>query len=140
VKNKLKEEPIVSNDVNASVSKRANLKVRWLAGITGCVTALACLWIGIPFMPMPALLILGCILAGRWPNSGKWLMWVGALLLSVFVMPFCVAILRFPEVPVNHSDLGGILLISLVVASVILIPLCDVTFFVVGFKNRHSSS
>lgn len=130
----------MTNNVNASVSKRANLKVRWLSGITGCITALACLWIGVLFMPIPALLILGAIMAGSWRDAGRWLMWGGALLLSAFVMPFCVAILRFPAVPVNRSDWGGILLISLVIASVILIPLCDVTLLIEGVNYRRFNS
>src|SRR5437868_12047204 len=45
------------------------------------------------FVIPPFFLACGAIAAGRSPRRARWLMWVGAVFLSVFTLPFGVAML-----------------------------------------------
>lgn len=65
-------------------------KVRWFAAVIGCATALAGGVIGSMCFFIAALLIVGAIL-GHWPPVGRGFMWAGALLVSVFILPYLVA-------------------------------------------------
>jgi hypothetical protein len=73
----------------------------------------------------------GAVIVGGRPRIGRWLMWVGAFLLSVLVFPWCVAILRHPASPVDF-------MISSCIASAIFLPLCDVMLLIDGFKRGHA--
>lgn len=111
--------------------RRRSLKTRWLAACAGLALTLPCLGITLFYLVMPVMLIVGAAIA-RWrPRIGRWLMWIGAFLLSVLVFPWCVAILLHPASPVD-------LMISSCIASAIFLPLCDVMLLIDGFKRRYA--
>ena len=103
--------------------------LRWLAAGTGLVMVLPCLGITVFYVVLPAVLILGAVIAGWRPLLGKWLIGIGASLLSVLVFPWCVAILFHPGGRVDF-------MVAACLASAILLPLCDLALLLDVFKGR----
>jgi hypothetical protein len=69
-------------------------ETRWIAAITGCVTAIT----GLPIVSLMSvvvsgLLIAGAILAGRFPRHGRDLIWFGAGVTSLWAIPAGLGIL-----------------------------------------------
>ena len=123
----------ISKSENRSTEIMAN-KIRWLAGTTGCLTAvpITILWSSPVFAIFPIFLILGAALAGRFPRRGRDLIWFGAGLLSLSGLPLGVWFLvlayyhagRDPRVTVVAA------------ASVLLIVWCDVAVVMEAIKLR----
>jgi hypothetical protein len=122
-----------SIDSNGLKQVRIQAKLRWIAAGTGLVTisGLAITWL---YLPFPVLLILGAAIAGRWPRTGRWLMWVGAAVLSLFLLPTYIVLL--PENHFVYTDLIILLIDIGWVGTVVLLPLCDVVLFIDAFKTR----
>jgi len=62
-------------------------KIRWLAIVTGSMTGMALLsflWLSLSGM----ILIVGGVVQPRLPRTGRWLLSVGAPLLSIWLIPF----------------------------------------------------
>ena len=97
------------------------------------MSGMAITWL---YLPFPVLLILGAAVAGKWPRTGRCLMWVGSAVLTLFLLPTYVVLL-----PENHfvSTDFIILLINIGwVGTVVLLPLCDVMLFMDAFKARKA--
>src|SRR5581483_2464818 len=98
-------------------------KARWLAIVTGCVSGIAgSLSFGPLFSLVSTILIVGAVLQ-RWsPDPGRWLLWLGALYLTLDVAAFFVPpVLRLP-----HSiDTNALIILSLDIASIALVCWCD---------------
>jgi len=95
-------------------------EVRWLAIATGCFTAVAgSLGFGWLFPITPSFLIAGAILQPRFPRVGRGLMLAGALWLSLWVLPYGVAVLG------SYSKIDRLATIGIVLVSVLLVTLCD---------------
>jgi hypothetical protein len=109
-------------------------KLRWFAASAGLALVPICFGLTLIDLVLPAFLITGAILAGKWPRLGRWLMWISTGLLGVLVFPFSVAVLLHPAMPVDSSDINGIIIMSGCAASVILFPLCVVTLVLDSFK------
>jgi hypothetical protein len=108
-------------------------QIRWLAGVTGCLTAVA----GLPVLSLLSVVvsgfsIVGAAVAGRFPRHGRDLIWFGAVAQSLYVLPF-----------------GGMLLLSLrpgtdprvtavAAAAVLLVVLCDGALVTEAFKTRRA--
>lgn len=105
-------------------------KVRWLAGVTGCLTAVTTSLLGPVFVIVPVCLIVGAVVAGRSPRNGRDLIWLGAVLLSLFGLPIGVWILFR-----NGADIRVAMGASL---SVILVVLCDVALLREAVKTRRA--
>jgi hypothetical protein len=94
---------------------------------------------GWPFLILGTFLILGAILQPHAPTSGKWLVWVGALLLSLVVIPFGSATV-FQEVKLLRLYHDGMMvaILSLSAMSTFLLLWCDVALLIEGLKVRHN--
>ncbi len=126
------------------------LRIRLLAGATGCVTGIAFLGLSETLSLFGIFLILGAMVVGWLPLAGRWLI-VGAVLFgSVFILPIClshpVEIIRGPFVgmvaPVRLSSIGGphdltFLPMSLSwLLSPILLLWCDTALLIEAVKAR----
>jgi hypothetical protein len=88
------------------------------------------------YLPFPMILLVGAAIVGKWPRTGRWLMWVGASVLTVCLLPAYVLLLR--EIHFSYVD-SSILLIDIGwVGTLILLPLCDVMLVIDAFKRRQA--
>jgi hypothetical protein len=111
-----------------SVSKQ----IRWLAGVTGCLTAATFIFdygLGL----VSAFLILGAVLAERFPRSGRDLIRFGAVVVSISELPLSVSMLLLatrggtdPRVTAGAAF------------SVLLIVWCDAALVATAFKTRRA--
>ena len=108
---------------------RRRLNMRWLAVGAGLALVPPCFGITLFYLAMPVMLIAGAAIVGGWPRIGRWLMWIGASLLSLLVFPWCIAILLHPGGRVDF-------MVSACLASAILLPLCDLALLLDAFKGR----
>jgi hypothetical protein len=115
-------------------SNRMRRSLRWIAALTGLVT-FSSLAITLLYLPLPVLLIVGASVARRKPHTAKWLMYIGASVLSVFVLPVYAVLLFEPR---EHLHDAVALLINLGwKASLILLPLFDVMLVLDWIKARR---
>jgi hypothetical protein len=114
------------------------IRTRWLAVVTGCFTAVAGTFVGGLFFLIPSFLILGAVVQPRSPRSGRWLMWLGAFLLSLMTLPLASVLLSesIPTLRV-HYDYGELTLVSLCAMSVFLVIWCDVELVVDAIRMRR---
>jgi len=111
-------------------------KVRWFAVATGCLTAIAGSFaLGLGFASVPIFLIVGAILQPRFPRTGRGLMCAGALWLSFWV--FDVGVLMLIE---SHPGYRFGIVNLIIVASVLLVALCDLALVIEEVKIRRSNS
>jgi hypothetical protein len=96
-------------------------KLRWLA-----VAAALCHAIWGPAGFGLSFLIPGALVQPRAPTSGRWLMWIGALFLSLIVVPFG-PVGEFERARMLRTDHGieTVAISSLFVASTVLVIWCD---------------
>jgi hypothetical protein len=88
------------------------------------------------YLPLPFLLIIGASLAGCRPRAAKWLMYIGASVLSVCVLPVYAVLLFEPR---GHLSGAMAVLIDLGwQASLILLPLFDVMLVLDWVRARKS--
>lgn len=66
-------------------------RIQWLAVWAGCVTGVALLGVSSIFSLLAIPLVLGAVLAFWFPRAGTWLILIPALILSVMVLPICIA-------------------------------------------------
>ena len=131
------DNPIHTIDTSDPMRIQAGNKLRWIAATTGLV-AFCSLAITIFYLPLPILLIAGAAIVGLWPAAGRWFIWVGALLLSLGVLPICVLFLLEPENPFRPLDLGSFIPLGFY-ALLILLPLLDFMLIQEGIKRRSRS-
>jgi hypothetical protein len=115
-------------DENITVSSRT----RWIVAATGCVAAL----IGVPVLSLLApilssFLVLGAVLAGRFPRYGRDLMWFGAGITTLWGGTVGTYILHFSFKPGNDKRVMLAVLVSLV-----LLVWCDVALIKEGLGQR----
>jgi uncharacterized membrane protein len=103
--------------------------IRWLAILTGCSTVVFSVSaFGAPF------LILGAAIQSRARTTGRWLMWIGALLLSLFLVPLSSELVN--EIRRTFwSDTFAIVLLAAI--ATILVYCCDIALLVEGFRSRR---
>jgi len=112
-------------------------RTRWLAisaafvaAITGAVS------LSLLFPVVPIILIFGAIVQPRFHRTGFWLMWVGALFLSVWVLPIGVTILLgFFKTPSYH-DFNAVGVTLGWAASFLLLAWCDAALMIESRKLR----
>lgn len=66
-------------------------RIQWLAGAAGCATGIALLGVSWVISLLAIFLIIGGAVSRGFPHAGRWFILAPALLLSVLVLPFCVA-------------------------------------------------
>lgn len=114
----------------------------WLAGIAACLSGIAgSLPFGPLFLLIPSIQITGAILQPHWPRSGKWLLAIGAFVLSLYVSVFFIPpiIGGAKSLPAYH-DLGVVGLLLLYIASVGLVTWSDVALIAEARRNRGGSA
>jgi hypothetical protein len=107
--------------------------LRWLAACTGLAT-LSSAAITMLYLPFPVILIVGAVVAGKWPHTGRWLMGIGASVLSVCLLPIYVLLL--PELRFAYVDFLVLLIDIGWVGTLIILPLCDTMLLLDGFERR----
>jgi hypothetical protein len=111
-------------------TRRVAIIAGCLAGVTGSLAS------GPLFFFLPAILILGAILQ-RWsPRPGRWLMWLGAVLLTQNFGGLCKVALE------SSQSLGfdQLIIRSLLILSVGLIWWCDVALVIGVYRTRHAGT
>ncbi len=99
----------------------ASAKLRRLALVASVVTAIAgSLGLGLYFLIVPSFLALGTLLQPYFHGAGRLLMWIGSILLSLWIFPYGLGTL-FSYRLVARVDVLGLAL-----ASLVLVVLCDV--------------
>jgi hypothetical protein len=110
----------MSNDRNASLGHGAMPTLsRWLAILAACFSIIfGAAAYGTPF------LILGAVIQPRAPTTGRWLVWIGALLLSLTVFSFGPGVLYEQA---RSLDRGGkVDTFVLFLVSLVLVSVCDI--------------
>jgi hypothetical protein len=108
--------------------------LRWTAALIGLVT-FSSLAITLLYLPLPVLLIVAASVAGRRPRTTKWLMYIGASVLSVCISPVYAVLLFEPR---EHLPDAVAVLINLGwKASLILLPLFDVMLVLDWIRARR---
>ena len=114
-------------------------KTRWLAIGAGCVAGVAgSLSLGLGFASTASILVFGAVLQ-RWsPCLGRWLMWLGAFYLTLFLALFFVRpvvwTLGRPHL-INESSL---IFLSLAIVSMALVGWCDVALILGARRVRKA--
>jgi hypothetical protein len=65
-------------------------KIRWLAGMAGCVAGVALLGLSEVVAFVASFLVLGAALSTWFPRAGRWFILVPALLLSAIILPISI--------------------------------------------------
>jgi hypothetical protein len=111
-------------------------KIRSLAVIAGCSA--------IVFGPLAfgsLFLVAGAVVQPRAPTSARWLMWVGALLLSIFVLPLGISTALEQAKLLqsgNHWTLDPMFL--LLGLSAVIVCSCDATLVIDALKSKHNNN
>jgi hypothetical protein len=107
-------------------------KLRWLAILAGCFSAV----FGVSAFGAP-FLILGAAIQPRARTSGRWLMWLGALLLSLVVVPFGTGAV-FEGAKRLGRDNWSSPIFPLFVVSTALMYWCDVALVMEAIRLRRN--
>ena len=114
-------------------------KIRLLAVVAGGLSGVAgCLGTGLAFWIYPSLLIVGAVAQPRSPLSGRWLMYVGAPILSVWILPYgvgvvCEGVRNLPR----YHDLNSLVVITLWAVSFSLVAWCDIALVIEAIKANR---
>jgi len=112
-------------------STNSKSPIRWFAVITAGVAGIVgTLGFGLPFVAVPSLLLVGAILRGHWQRTGTWMMWIGAVLLSLWTLPFGARILLSPP-PIDRS---GMSVIVATAVTLLLVVVCDIALAVEALR------
>jgi hypothetical protein len=105
--------------------------IRWLAGGTGIITGSVFLMdYGLGFLSV--FLILGGLIAGRFPQSGKELTWFGAGVVSLSILPLSMWFLFHALDGTDPWITGGS------AASVLCIVLCDAALLIEAISRKRT--
>jgi hypothetical protein len=107
-------------------------KTRWIVAATGCTTAIT----GIPVLSwlsafVSGFLIVGAVLARRFPRTGRDLIWFGAGLTSLWVIPVGIGFLY-----VSLKGGRDPRIIAAALVSVLLVVACDTALVKEAFGQR----
>lgn len=103
--------------------------IRWFAGATGIITGSIFLMdYGLGFLSF--FLIVGALIAGRFPQSGKELTWFGAGVVSLSILPLSAWYLFHALDGTDPWVIAGS------AASVLLIVLCDVALLMEAIRRK----
>jgi len=113
-------------------------RTRWLAILAGCVAAITgAVSVTLLFPIIPSILIFGAIAQPRFHRSGFWLMLVGALFLSLWVLPIGAVILlgSFKTLRLYH-DFNMVAGTFGWAASFLLLAWCDAALMIESRRLR----
>jgi hypothetical protein len=109
-------------------------KIRWLAVLAACSSAVfGPSALGSPF------LILGAVIQPRAPTTGKWLAWLGALLLSIIVIPFgSGTVFEDARLLLSGHNIANGWLFPLFLVATSLVLCCDIVLVTDALASRHN--
>jgi hypothetical protein len=115
-------------------------KIRWLAIAAGVFSGVAG---SLPFGPLfaiiPSLLILGAIIQPYTPRPGRWLLYLGAFVVSVYASLFLApGALEIVWTVHLRDNLAQLTLFILVLSSIFLIGWCDIEIIRDALKTTHT--
>lgn len=115
-------------------------RIRWLALAAGCSSGVAgCLIMGYYFAIYPVPLILGAAAQPRYPLCGRWIIRIGALILSIPVLPYGGGLMLLS---VKHlygaHDFNFLSVLTLWAVSFSLLTWCDVALVIDAFKGGRA--
>jgi hypothetical protein len=110
-------------------------KTRWLIIVTGCLTSVAGVALGLALgLAFPAgILIIGAIVQPKFHRAGRGLLCAGALLLSFFV--FDIGFFMLTE---RHAGLGIMTADIVTLFSVLLVTACDAAIVIEEVRIRRA--
>jgi hypothetical protein len=121
----------IDREENLSTSV-LSAKLRWLAVLAGCSSAVfGPLGFGSPF------LILGAVIQPHERTSGRWLMWLGSLVLSIVVVPLGTVTV-FEDARHLDRDNWSFTIFPLLVLSTILVCWFDVVMVMEGLRSKRT--
>ncbi len=117
-------------------------RIRLLAIVTGCCTGIAGF---IPFGPFVSLiallLVVGATLQPYSPRSGRWLLWLGAffvtMFVGVFLAPQAVWVSRIFRL---HHEIAILTFLFFFIASIPLVIWCDVALAAEALRRTHAKA
>ena len=111
-----------------------------MAIVAGCFSAsVGLLVFGWLFPVVPAFLVLGAIVQPHSPRPGRWLMWLGAFLLSLVVLPIGVETLLGGIRALGfYRDRFMLVPFSLSFVSVLLVLWCDAVLLIEDMTMRRN--
>ena len=123
----------ISCDESIAISKRT----RWVAGVTGCVTAA----VGVPILSLlsPVLagcLVLGALLASCFPRYARDLMWFGAGVTSLWMFPWGFGILRL-AIKLGGTDWR---VIAAIIGAMVLTVCSDAALVIEAVGQRRTTN
>ena len=114
-------------------------KVRLLSTVTGCFTAIGgSLLLGLFFSIPPIILVVGAIAQPYIRFVGKWLIVLGATLLSLEVIVLATAIPEGVRLLRLYHDQNFLATLSFSVVSVLLVGWCDVALIIDARAREHT--
>jgi hypothetical protein len=66
-------------------------RIQWVAAAAGCFTGVALLGLSWIMSPLAVFLVVGSAATPWFPRAGRWFILVLALVLSVIILPICIA-------------------------------------------------
>ena len=101
-------------------------RIQWLAGMAGCATGIALLGVSGVLSLLAIFLIVGAAVSRGFPRAGRWLILAPALLLSVLVLPFCVAnlVALVKDISIGPHDFNSVVISLALLLSPILLVSC----------------
>jgi hypothetical protein len=112
---------------------------RMLAIVTGILVAITgALGFGPLFAIVPSILIIGAATQNRTAYSGRWLTWLGALLVTMESIPLCGGLVREGLHSVRqYPDFNSVMLLTLSILSLLSVALCDLTLVIDAVRIRR---
>jgi len=113
-------------------------RTRWLVVATGLVVTVTC-WpaAGLYSVIYPAVLVVGALVQRRSQRYGFWMMFVPAVFLSSWMLPFgCFLLFDAVRTLTLHYDSKMVILSSLWGTSLLLLACSDIALISEGFKLK----
>jgi hypothetical protein len=105
--------------------------IRWLAGGTGIITgSIFLVDFGLGFLS--AFLVVGALIAGRFPQRGKELTWFGAGVVSLTILPLSIWVLFHALDGTDPWFTAGS------AVSVLFIVLCDAALLIEAINRKRT--
>jgi hypothetical protein len=114
-------------------------RVRWVAIAAGCVGGIFGMGLTLLFPIFSVPLILGAIVHPSTPRPGKWLMWVGALVLSCTGLYFSWGVMLDDlRNGLRYPDFMTVGIFYLSIATVIIVSWCDLELVVEAIRRTRT--
>jgi len=113
-------------------------RTRWLVIATGLIVAVTG-WSGLGLYSVlwPTVLVMGALLQRHSQRYGFWMMFVPAVFLSAWILPFgCFLLYESVRTITLYHDVNMVIVSSLWAASLLLLTWCDVALISEGFKLK----